>query len=327
LSPKKIGDDPLEGLDMGGGSIQSGDLVSSQLNQSDDLKKLIGSLAITLLSVGMLVGGFLLSQANEHVGAPSPTVGSTALVEQPSTAPPITSTSTRAPDTATATSTEAPPTPTATSTFTLEPTATAVPPTATPVPPTPTARVSQPLPQPTKCVPQAYWFAHTVKRGETLFSLSRRCNATVATVQHGNCMTSNTIYVGQVIYLPCPPPQPTLRPTAVPAPVSTCPPLPTQAGAPTPTPSPTASSCIRPTIVEFYAAPPPEGSTARFVLRWTIHGADRAQIFGHTVNPQSGTFEVWDSNVNYWVLWAKVDGTPDDCYAEYAIQIDPDSIN
>jgi hypothetical protein len=84
--------------------------------------------------------------------------------------------------------------------------------------------------------------------------------------------------------------------------------------------------CVRPTIVAFYAALPPDGSTDHFVLHWTILGADRAEIFGHSVNPQGGTFEVWNNDVQFWALWAKVDNTPDDCYAEQVIQIDPDSL-
>ena len=62
------------------------------------------------------------------------------------------------------------------------------------------------------------------------------------------------------------------------------------------------------------------------MLRWTIQGADRAEIFGHVVDPNSGQFDVWESDATYWVLWAKVNGTPDDCYVEEAIHVDPDGI-
>jgi hypothetical protein len=128
-------------------------------------------------------------------------------------------------------------------------------------------------------------------------------------------------------------PRPTTTPTRTPQPTKT----PTRAPTRTPTPqtavTPTQipptkppSGCTIPTIVEFYAAPPPQGSTARFTLHWNIQGADRVEIFGHPVNPQSGTFDVWDDEANYWVLWAKVNETPDDCYAEKAIHVDPDSI-
>ena len=45
------------------------------------------------------------------------------------------------------------------------------------------------------------------------------------------------------------------------------------------------------------------------------------------MDPTSGRFDIWDDETNYWVLWAKVSGTPDDCYAEWAIQVDPDTIS
>ena len=132
-------------------------------------------------------------------------------------------------------------------------------------------------------------------------------------------------------------PQPTLTPVpptvTPPPPPPTNPPVPTDTPGPTPTdpPSPTPTQdvqagCAKPTIAEFYAAPPNPGSSASFVLKWTIQGADRAEIFGHPVDPNSGSFDVWESEETYWVLWAKVSGTPDDCYVEQAIQVDPDSI-
>jgi hypothetical protein len=45
------------------------------------------------------------------------------------------------------------------------------------------------------------------------------------------------------------------------------------------------------------------------------------------VDPTSGEFDVWDDQTNYWVLWAKAANTPDDCYVEAAIQVDPDAIS
>ena len=61
-------------------------------------------------------------------------------------------------------------------------------------------------------------------------------------------------------------------------------------------------------------------------MHWTIQGADRAEIFGHPVDPRNGTFDVWDDEASYWVLWVKVHDTPDDCYADQAIHVDPDAI-
>jgi len=332
LPPKKIGDNPLEDLDTGLNSTQLGNITEAQLDQSGDLKRLIGSLAITLLSVSMLVGGFLLSQANKPVAVSSPTLEAIATVVEPSVTPTpsLASTATTIPATATATPTDLPPTDVPTS----EPTATPVPPTPTQIPSTPTqipptmtAQVSQPLPQPTRCALRTDWCTYTVNKGETLFSLSRRCNSTVAVVQQANCMAGSSIYAGQIIYLPCQALQPTSLPTAVPPSAPTIPPTQPDVPPPTPGPAPTTSVCIRPTIVEFYAAPPSSGSGARFSLHWVIQGADRAEIFGHSVNPQSGSFEVWDTEVQFWTLWAKADYTPDDCYTEHTLQIDPDAVN
>ncbi len=121
--------------------------------------------------------------------------------------------------------------------------------------------------------------------------------------------------------------------TSTPAATSTSPVPPTDTPSPGPTgtiePTATGASltgCVLPDIVDFHAAPPPQGSTARFTLHYTVQGAGRVEIFGNQLDPNSGTFDVWDDNKNYWVLWAKADGMPDDCFAEKAIQVDPDSI-
>ena len=73
--------------------------------------------------------------------------------------------------------------------------------------------------------------------------------------------------------------------------------------------------------------PPTPGTTARFSLEWEVDGADRAEIFGNVVDPVRGRYDVWDDQTNYWVLWTKVSGMADDCYAEKAILVDPDSIS
>ena len=43
--------------------------------------------------------------------------------------------------------------------------------------------------------------SYTVKRGDTLYSISRRFNITVDTLKEYNGLTSNTISIGQVLYL------------------------------------------------------------------------------------------------------------------------------
>jgi hypothetical protein len=120
---------------------------------------------------------------------------------------------------------------------------------------------------------------------------------------------------------------PTRTPTLTPG--TTLTPTPTNTpSTPTNTPSsPTPSGCILPTINEFKAVPPTQGTTARFSLVWEVDGADRAEIFGNVVDPVRGRFDVWDDQTNYWVLWTKVAGTADDCYVEKAIQVDPDAVS
>ena len=139
------------------------------------------------------------------------------------------------------------------------------------------------------------------------------------------------------------PPADTPTPSTTPQPTATLTPKPTATATRTPSPSPTTgatftpsptatpatpvpSGCILPMILEFKAVPPTPGTTARFSLEWAVDGADRAEIFGSIVDPVRGRFDVWDDQANYWVLWTKVAGTADDCYAEQAILVDPDSI-
>lgn len=43
---------------------------------------------------------------------------------------------------------------------------------------------------------------HTVQQGETLFSISRRYNVSVAAIRAANGLSSNTIYVGQRLLIP-----------------------------------------------------------------------------------------------------------------------------
>jgi hypothetical protein len=78
-----------------------------------------------------------------------------------------------------------------------------------------------------------------------------------------------------------------------------------------------------PIIMAFEASQAPEGSGASFALTWEVEGATQVEIFGHSVDPQSGTFLVWDDKPNYWILWAKFSGTPDECYTERGLYVTP----
>lgn len=87
-----------------------------------------------------------------------------------------------------------------------------------------------------------------------------------------------------------------------------------------------AADCIRPTITDLQATLPPEGSTAAFRLHFRVAGANRVEIFGNvqTLDPQGyGYFDVWQTEPGNWIVWAKLDGTPADCYAERGLYVTP----
>ncbi len=152
---------------------------------------------------------------------PTPSPTQTATATRTNTA-----TSTR---TASATSTPTPsrtPSPTLTQTpsptFTVSATFT---PSRTPTPtlfvptlppelltPTPTPPGAAQLAQ-TPCVPRRDWIPHTVQVGETLFSLARRAQISLAELARANCIADpSRLVVGSVIYVP--------RPLATPTPMA-----------------------------------------------------------------------------------------------------------
>ncbi|UCC65473.1 MAG: LysM peptidoglycan-binding domain-containing protein [Anaerolineae bacterium] len=97
---------------------------------------------------------------------------------------------------------------------------------------------------PTRCGPPPGWVPYTVQRGDTLYSLALHCRSTVLAIKQANCLTSNIIFVGQKLWLPCQPAIPTPWPTATPtlAPTETLTWTPTPIPAETPTPTPTSTS-------------------------------------------------------------------------------------
>lgn len=86
------------------------------------------------------------------------------------------------------------------------------------------------------------------------------------------------------------------------------------------------AGCQVPTILEFYPTAPSAGSTASFTLHYRVQGADRVEIFGNVLHGQSGTFDVWEENTANWLLWAKVNGTADNCYVDKGIWVTPGAI-
>ena len=120
------------------------------------------------------------------------------------------------------------------------PTASLVP----PPPPQPTlpTDTTTPSPEPT-CGPPAGWVRYTVQSGDTVASLSQLLGIDGKDLRQANCLETNTINIGQVIYVPSQPP-PHGWPTATPRPPATFAPTPlpirfTVAPSPMPRPSST----------------------------------------------------------------------------------------
>jgi hypothetical protein len=65
-------------------------------------------------------------------------------------------------------------------------------------------------PTPTPCVLRTDWFVYTVQRGDTLGSIARRAQTTIAELAAANCLVNvNIIYTGQTLYVPRIPATPT----------------------------------------------------------------------------------------------------------------------
>jgi len=84
----------------------------------------------------------------------------------------------------------APPTTQPTATFTPSPFPTVGEPTA------------QPTPTPTTCRPRTDWQVYIVHLNDTLSEIARRYHIQLATLMQANCWTSDTIYAGQLLYVP-----------------------------------------------------------------------------------------------------------------------------
>ena len=59
-----------------------------------------------------------------------------------------------------------------------------------------------------RCAPPSDWVPYTVRLGDTLFSLSTQGGVTVDVIKEANCLPSDALYPGNVLYLPSAPPQP-----------------------------------------------------------------------------------------------------------------------
>jgi LysM repeat protein len=227
------------------------------------------------LAVVLVAGGFVLSFSEGGlplVFLPSPTTTPTSLPLTTQIQQLVTVT---LPATATVTHTiTGPPSPTSTATATLPPTLTSCPPPPGWKPITVTKRDTlnnlaqeydttpddlieanclvksqlepgttlyvpgEALPSPVPCGPPGSWvYTYIVQPGDTLYTISRRAGVSVAQIKTANCLTSDSIRVGQKLFLPVPvePPEPPTRtPTEVEPPSPTSPP--TETPAPTNTP-------------------------------------------------------------------------------------------
>jgi LCP family protein required for cell wall assembly len=69
------------------------------------------------------------------------------------------------------------------------------------------SQVELPAPvTPPPCVPPSDWGIYPVQEGNTLFSLAQRYDTDVDTLMRVNCLNTHTIFVGQRLYVPGPPP-------------------------------------------------------------------------------------------------------------------------
>ncbi|MFW6136257.1 MAG: LysM peptidoglycan-binding domain-containing protein [Chloroflexota bacterium] len=158
-------------------------------------KQLLRALLVTFVSVGMLLGSFLLSRLE----APEEMPPSEQSVAQASTVTPFLPTLTPQPS-PTAASAEIEPTETAAE----ETRAPSTPePTASPtVGATPTPPVTETPASPASCTSPAGWRSYTVRRGDTLAGLARRAGVTTAELMRGNCLSTSTLRSGDAIYVP-----------------------------------------------------------------------------------------------------------------------------
>ena len=165
---------------------------AGQASGTSGIGQLLGSLAVTLVSVGMLLGSFLLSQLDASGVRPPPTKAIAASLPSPT---PFLPTITPTPPPS-ATETVVLPTPTLSPSPTSEKHLGGAPSDFISPTPTPPSSLLPSCPRPPG------WIVYIVQRGDTLTSLAWRAGITSYALMQANCLGTTTIYPGQQVYLP-----------------------------------------------------------------------------------------------------------------------------
>lgn len=118
---------------------------------------------------------------------------------------------------------------------------------------------ASPTPVATRCGPPPTWRVIRVSPGDTLYRLAVRYGTTVAALRQANCLQSDTLYVGQPLFVPptiVVSPTPTSSPTATASPTVSPTVSLTPSATPSSTPSPTLTPVLTPTITTTPTATP-----------------------------------------------------------------------
>jgi LCP family protein required for cell wall assembly len=154
-------------------------------------------------------------------------------------------------------------------------------PTALPVVSTPAIEIASPTPEtPPPCVPPDDWGIHVVQPGNTLDSLASRYGTDPDALRHVNCLNTDTIFVGQRIYVPGPfvsPTVPTLSAASNPIPAATG------------TPRPGASATPPDVLSALATLPPTTTPLSPFRINIPDHYVNIV-LLGSDKRPQSGAW-------------------------------------
>ena len=161
------------------------------------------------------------------------------------------------------------------------------------------------------CIKRFYWPSYHVRPGDTLFSLASALRSSVTELVSANCLTSDYIYAGQVLYVPrllnnTISPTPTNTPTTTPTSTETPSPTPTASqtptatatpsqtptstptATPTPTQTPTATVTYTPTL-----SPTPTNSPPDVKIIFPTDG------FGYPYDGFDQSLNLWYTNIEF----------------------------